>query len=172
MLRQLHSKVKFMEKELKKLLDTLENNLSIINENHDEIVGQFLDDYYASATAATRLHDVFANNIEGMKNYFQVGRQFWMYDDLQMKYVLITITYIRSGIVFYIAENDYMERSFGSGSVFAELLYPRVLYLKDVYNLTFQGDMSEKPPYEHLVAMYTTMKLDVPADYVKIDIEQ
>lgn len=164
-----------MEKELKKLLDTLdtlENNLSIINESHDEIVRQFLDGYYCSATAATRLHDVFANNIEGMKKYFKVGRQFWMYDDLQMKYVLITITYIRSGIVFYTEEDEIEERSFGSGSVFAELLYPRVLYLKDVYNLTFQGDMSEKPPYEHLVEMYTKMQLDIPADYVKIDIEK
>lgn len=156
-------------KELKKMLNTLENNLSIINEKHNEIVGQFLDDYYSSATAATMLHDVFSHNIEGMKNYFQVGRQFWMYDDLQMKYVLITITYIRSGIVFYTTEGDDEERSFASGSVFAELLYPRVLYLRDIYNFTLQ--MNNKPPYEHLVTMYTKMKLDIPADYVKIDIE-
>ena len=158
--------------ELERLLGSLKKNIDDINERHNGIVKEYMDDYYCHATAATRLHDVFANNIEGMKNYFQVGRQFWMYDEKKEEYVLITITYVRSGIVFYTEEDEIEERSFGSGSVFAELLYPRVLYLKDVYNLTFQGDMSEKPPYEHLVAMYTTMKLDVPADYVKIDIEQ
>lgn len=159
-----------MEKELKKLLDSLKNDISSMNESLNKIVGQFLDDYYSSATAATRLHDVFANNIEGMKKYFKVGRQFWMYNDNKLAYVLITITYIRSGIVFYTTEGDSEERSFASGSVFAELLYPRVLYLRDIYNLTFQ--MNDKPPYEHLVAMYTKMKLDIPADYVQIDVEQ
>lgn len=138
----------------------------------EEFVEQFLDDYYSSATAATRLHDVFANNIEGMKKYFKVGRQFWMYDEKKEKYVLITITYVRSGIVFYTEEDEIEERSFGCGSVFAELLYPKILYLKDIYNLNFPVDESKKPPYEHLVAMYTKMRLDIPADYVKIDIEQ
>lgn len=156
--------------ELEKLLGSLKNNLHSINECHKEFVKEFMDNYYSNATAATRLHDVFANNVEGMKKYFQVGRQFWMYDDNKHAYVLITITYIRSGIVFYTTEGDDEERSFASGSVFAELLYPRVLYLRDIYNLTLQ--MNNKPPYEHLVEMYTKMNLDIPADYVKIDVEK
>lgn len=136
-----------------------------------EIVEQFLGDYYSSATAATMLHDVFPNNLEGIWKYVKVGRQFWQYNVDKEIYELITITYIRSGVAFYTTEGYDGEKYLPKGCIGLDLLYPRVLYLKDIYDFSRLSE-NDKPPYEHLVAMYTKMRLGIPADYVKIDIEQ
>ena len=134
-------------------------------------VEQFLDGYYSSATAATRLHDVFPHNSEGIWNYIKVGRQFWKYNDEENVFELITITYVRSGVAFYTTEGYEEEQFLPKGCIALHLLYPRVLYLKDIYESSKLME-NDKPPYEHLVEMYTKMKLDIPADYVKIDIEK
>jgi hypothetical protein len=140
-------------------------------ERVEEFVKQFLDDYYSSATAATRLHDIFPHNLEGIWNYIKVGRQFWKYNDEKNVFELITITYVRSGVAFYTTERFEEEQFLPKGCIGLCLLYPRVLYLKDIYENSMLNE-NDKPPYEHLVAMYTKMKLDIPADYVKIDVEK
>lgn len=149
----------------------MEENNERFKKETKEFVEQFLDDYYSSATAATRLHDVFPHNLEGIWNYIKVGRQFWKYNDEKNVFELITITHVRSGVAFYTTEGCKDEQYLPKGCIGLDLLYPRVLYLKDIYEFSKLTD-NDKPPYEHLVAMYTKMRLDIPADYVKIDIEQ
>ena len=104
-------------------------------------------------------------------NYIKVGRQFWKYNDEKNVFELITITYVRSGVAFYTTEGYEGEQYLSKGCIGLSLLYPRVLYLKDIYENSRLSE-NDNPPYEHLVEMYTKMQLDIPVDYVKIDIEQ
>jgi hypothetical protein len=78
---------------------------------------------------------------------------------------------MRSGVAFYTTEGYKEEQFLPKGCIALDLLYPRVLYLKDIYENSMLNE-NDKPPYEHLIAMYTKMRLDIPADNVKIDIEQ
>jgi hypothetical protein len=51
----------------------------------------------------------------------------------------------------------------------ARMLYPRVIYLQEVAD-AFREYMPDFDP-DDLVKMYKRMKLDIPADYVKIDVD-
>lgn len=123
------------------------------------------------STAATSLYELFSKDSDAAAKYFKEGRQFWNYDYEQERYVLITVTYVRSGIVFYVREDcdNKREDSFGVKSIMARMLYPRVIYLQEVAD-AFREYMPDFDP-DDLVKMYKRMKLDIPADYVKIDID-
>lgn len=123
------------------------------------------------SVAATSLYELFSKDSDAAAKYFKEGRQFWSYDYEQERYVLITVTYVRSGIVFYVREDcdNKREDSFGVKSIMARKLYPRVIYLQEVADA-----LKENMPdfdFDELVKMYKRMKLDIPADYVKIDID-
>lgn len=45
----------------------------------------------------------------------EIGDQFYLYDETQ--WILITITYIRSGIIFYVTEKENEEQWFPFGSI-------------------------------------------------------
>lgn len=119
--------------------------------------------------AATNLKNLFSDDMQAASKYIKVGRQFWKYNEVTDEFDLITITYVRSGIVFYVKEGETEENSFGTRSVVAALLYPRVIYLQDVAEQikVYYPDFNP----EHLVTMYKRMELDIPRYYIKIDID-
>lgn len=119
--------------------------------------------------AATNLKNLFSDDMQAASKYIKVGRQFWKYDEVTDEFDLITITYVRSGIAFYVKEGETEENSFGTRSVVAALLYPRVIYLQDVAEQikVYYPDFNP----EYLVTMYKRMELDIPRYYIKIDID-
>ena len=61
-----------------------------------------------------------------------VGEKFWMYEDKVEKYVSIKITYVRSGVVFYIIDNEPTlkdEYHFEIGCIKQEMLDWYVFYV-------------------------------------------
>lgn len=121
---------------------------------------------------ATKLCELFNNEFESIKKQFKVGRQFWMYNEKKRKYVLITITYIRSGIVFFKEESDDCEKSFGDTSVVASLLYPRVIYADEVVeHINVVSRCQTITTCDEIRQLYKTIKMDIPDDYVVIDIK-
>lgn len=119
--------------------------------------------------AATNLRKLFSDDMLAASKYIQAGRQFWQYNDSTREFDLITITYVRSGIAFYVKEGETEEDSFGTRSIAAALLYPRVIYLQDVAEQIKEYRPDFNP--EHLVTMYKRMTLDIPRDYMKIDVD-
>ena len=124
---------------------------------------------------ATRLYDMLCKNNDMIWDYIKVGRQFWKYNEKEWKYDLITITYIRSGVAFFITEGkedlgeDYaLAGSFGIG-----MLYPRVVYVNDIANLyvKYYPEEDDKKEYESIRHMFEIMKPDIPDNNVKIDVD-
>lgn len=119
--------------------------------------------------AATNLRKMFSDDMQAASKYIKANRQFWKYNDETNEFDLIFITCVRSGIVFYVREGQETEESFGALSVTAGLLYPRVIYLRDIADFIKERQPNFKP--ENLKTMYERMPLDKPREYMKIDID-
>ena len=137
-------------------------------------LSQFMEDFLydillKNHSAAANLRKMFSDDMQAASKYLKVGRQFWKYNDNTEEFDLITVTYIRSGIVFYVKEGEEEEQSFGTKSLAAGLLYPRIIYLQDIAEFIKENHKDFNP--EGLVTMYKRMPLDIPRDYMKIDID-
>lgn len=137
-------------------------------------MSQFMEDFLYDVllknhSAAANLRKMFSDDMRAASKYLKVGRQFWKYNDNTEEFDLITITYIRSGIAFYVKEGEEEENSFGTKSLAAGLLYPRIIYLQDIAEFIKENHKDFNP--EELVTMYKRMPLDIPRDYMKIDVD-
>ena len=56
--------------------------------------------------AATNLRNLFSDDMLAASKYIQAGRQFWQYNASTREFDLINITYVRSGIAFYVKEGE------------------------------------------------------------------
>lgn len=133
-----------------------------------ELAEELYDEFFEGKAFATQMYEMFSHRVEYMWDYVRVGRQFWCYNDEKCRYELITVTYKRSGVAFYTAENDETEHYFLRGSIQFGLMYPRVIYaneLKKFSSECYGGDE------EGVMKLLTKLKPCIPADYVKIDIE-
>ncbi len=133
-----------------------------------ELAISLYNELYGNKPFATEMHNMFSDNIEYMWTYVQVGRQFWDYNDLTARYELITITYKRSGVAFYITDSDETEHYILKGSAHLGLLYPRIIYAEDLkqYAKECYGYSEEQ-----VNDMLTTLKPATPADNVQIDVQ-
>ena len=126
-----------------------------------EFIKAFMDEYYyPNKKAATKLFDLFDKDYDSIWNYIQVGRQFWLLNFSTMKYELLTVTYKRSNVVFYTIEGSDKEESFQNGSYNCISLYPRVLYIQDVYEHVKKNHPDKE--YDDVAEMYRKMELDIP----------
>lgn len=116
---------------------------------------------------ATCLYDVFSHDSEACWNYIQVGRQFWVWNDSVEKFELLTITYKRSGVAFYVKDNSEKEYFILEGSYNGTHIRPRIIYIKDVAD--FLNEKTGKDCTEDVRLMYQSMEPDIP-DGVQIDI--
>ena len=61
---------------------------------------------YSHTTFDTRLYELFCKQSEAVKKYIKVGRKFWHYDGKKTCWRKLTVTYIRSGVVFFTFEDE------------------------------------------------------------------
>lgn len=75
-------------------------------EQINQIVADFINRDYSNVTFATRLYDLFCKHDELVKAYIKVGRKFWYYDEEKQCFRRLTVTYVRTGVVFYEYEDE------------------------------------------------------------------
>lgn len=121
--------------------------------------------------AATRLYDLFDKDIEDIADYIQVGRMFWMYNELVGHYKLIEITYVRAGVAFYKQVGSVEEKAFFTNSAGACFLYPRHIFVDDVVKHIVKIGNFENygEAYKYVYTFFRKYPLDVP-DGCEIDI--
>lgn len=90
---------------------------------------------------ASTMIDLFGKNQDDrIYEYIKVGRKFWHFTD---SWHLLTITYKRSGCIFYTEDDSSEERYFGIGSIMFLMMVPETIYLSelsykiDIKNNTF-----------------------------------
>lgn len=57
-------------------------------------------------TFDTRLYELFCKDDELVKAYIKVGRKFWHYDGEKMCWRKLTVTYVRSGVMFFTFDDE------------------------------------------------------------------
>lgn len=120
---------------------------------------------------STRLYDMFAKDIEGINDYIKVGRRFWMYNVKKGRHELITITYKRANVAFYVKDGGKEENAMFTNSPGASWLHPRHIYVDDVAkHLVKKGSYSNyDDAYNDVCRFYREYGIDVP-DGCEIDI--
>lgn len=64
------------------------------------------------------LKGLFGNNIHKIRDYIKPGQIYWEFSELENKWTRIKITYIRSGVFFYVYVNEpdrelyFLDRSY------------------------------------------------------------
>lgn len=84
---------------------------------------------YSNMTFDTRLYELFCKEDEFVKAYIKVGRKFWHYDGERMCWRKLTVTYIRSGVMFFTFEDEpEVEHAWFISSMNVLLLHTAEIY--------------------------------------------
>ena len=67
----------------------------------EEFAAELLRKIYSDTVFETRLYELFCKKDELVHEYIKVGRKFWRYDDTLQVFRKLTVTYVRTGVVFY-----------------------------------------------------------------------
>ena len=96
----------------------------------EEII-DILNHNYSNTTFTSRLYDMFSKDDEAIMSYIKPGRLFWHYDIDLEAFRKIRITYVRSGVMFYVYEDKpdgeegaWFMQSFNAMSLHAAQIYP------------------------------------------------
>lgn len=99
----------------------------------DEDIAQFVKDMlydgYSNTTFTSQLYEMFGKHTEGMAEYIKEGREFWFYDGDKRDFRKLKVTYVRSGVMFFVFEDEEKEHawfinSFNCCSLHAAQIYP------------------------------------------------
>ncbi len=92
--------------------------------NIEQQVIDLINHDYSNITFDTRLYELFCKQDEAVKKYIKVGRKFWHYDGDKMGWRKLTVTYIRSGVMFFIFDDEpEIEHAWLLGSISALSLH-------------------------------------------------
>lgn len=61
---------------------------------------------YSKTTFATRLYELFCKYDKAVEAYIKIGRKFWHYDGEKMCWRKLTVTYVRSGVMFFTFDDE------------------------------------------------------------------
>ena len=96
----------------------------------EKTIRAILFDDYTNTTFTSCLWEMFGKNNEAIESYIKEGREFWHYDGNTNSYRKLKVTYVRSGVMFFVyddapdKEYAWFTGSFNAGSLFAAQIYP------------------------------------------------
>ncbi len=67
---------------------------------------KILIDDYSDTVFTSKLYEMFGKDVDDVKSYIKVGRKFWHFDPDKHRFRMITVTYIRSGVMFFTFDDD------------------------------------------------------------------
>ena len=80
-------------------------NTEVTKENIEKAFKRLIGDY-SDTVFTSKLYEMFGKNVDDVKSYIKVGRKFWHFDPDKNRFRKITVTYIRSGIMFFTFDDD------------------------------------------------------------------
>lgn len=80
-------------------------NTRVTKEDVEKLL-KILENDYSDAVFTSKLYEMFGKNMDDMKSYIKVGRKFWHFDDEKHCFRELTVTYIRSGVMFFTFDDD------------------------------------------------------------------
>ena len=98
----------------------------------EEIIDILIENYedYSNTIYTSQLYKMFGEHDEAVKAYIQEGREYWYYDGEKTCFRKLKVTYVRSGVVFFVfedkpdAEYAWFISSFNCLSLRAAQIYP------------------------------------------------
>ena len=99
-------------------------------DNIEQQIFDLLNHDYSNVTFDTRLYELFGKQDESVKAYIKIGRKFWYYDEERGKWRKLTVTYIRTGVMFFTFDDEpdiegaWFMRSFNCLMMRAAEIYP------------------------------------------------
>ena len=100
------------------------------NDNFSQIITDILDENYSNSVFTSQLYDMFGKHGDAIDSYIKQDREFWYYDGNKRCYRKLKITYVRSGVMFFIFEDEpdvehaWFIGCFNCDSLFAAQIYP------------------------------------------------
>ena len=84
---------------------------------------------YSNTTFTSQLYEMFGKHTDIIEEYIKEDREFWFYDGEKREYRKLKITYVRSGVMFFVYEGETEEHawfisSFNCASLYAAQIYP------------------------------------------------
>jgi len=104
-------------------------NKDIRQQVSDMIIRTFIEDY-SKSIFTSQLYEMFGKCDSAVKAYIKPGREFWHYDGSRRDYRKLTVTYVRTGVMFFVfndepdVEHAWFIGSFNCLSLYAAQIYP------------------------------------------------
>lgn len=99
-------------------------------EKLEQILIDILNKDYSNTTFTSQLYDMFGKHTDAIDEYIKPDREFWYHDYGKRKYRKLKITYVRTGVMFFVFEDEpevehaWFIGSFNCTSLFAAQIYP------------------------------------------------
>lgn len=98
-------------------------------DNIEQQIIDFINKDYSRTTFATRLYELFCKHDEAVKAYIKTGRKFWHYDGEKMRWRKLTVTYMRSGVMFFTFDDELdVEQAWFMGSLNCLMMHAAEIY--------------------------------------------
>lgn len=126
----------------------------------------FINKDYSHTTFDTRLYELFCKEDEFVNAYIKVGRKFWHHDGEKMYWRKLTVTYVRSGVMFFTFDDEPdVEHAWFLGSMNCLCLHTAEIHPYEISKI-----LSEWYPDNDFAEICKTCKWDDEDGLITVDV--
>lgn len=120
-------------------------NTEVTKEDIDKVF-KILTNDYSDTVFTSKLYEMFGKDVDDVKSYIKVGRKFWHFDPDKHRFRMITVTYIRSGVMFFTFDDDpdQNEEAWYLGSFNTMMLHAAQIFPYEIASILSKDDQRMK----------------------------
>ena len=97
---------------------------------------------YSNTVFTSQVSEMFGRHNEAIEAYIKPGREFWHYDGDKMSYRKLKVTYVRTGVMFFVFEDEpETEHAWFIGSFNCHTLYAAQIYPYEISRIMSDSDI-------------------------------